>query len=75
GFTVSWVHSAVRDGYEVEWKASTSGTYTNFATTSSDFYAITGLSVLTTYDVRVRAYAGTNWKSGYAGPVSRFCPL
>lgn len=78
GFTVMWTASAgpiTPTGYEVQWKLSTSGSYTDSATTAGTSYAIGGLSVLNTYNVRVRAYLGANWTSVFAGPVSRFCPL
>lgn len=77
GFTANWTAttSTWRTGYEVQWKKSTSGTWTNSATTNDTSHAISGLSLLTTYNVRVRAYFGANWKSTFAGPVSVFCTL
>jgi len=76
GFTASWTAttSTWRTGYEVQWKLSTSGTW-NSATTTGTSYTVSGLSLLNTYNVRVRAYFGANWKSTFAGPVDVFCTL
>lgn len=76
--TASWTASGgtvTPTGYEVQWKKSTVGTYANSATTASTSFVITGLSILTTYNVRVRAYFGANWTSTFAGPVSVTCAL
>jgi hypothetical protein len=76
GFTASWTAttSTWRTGYEVQWKLSTSSTW-NSATTTETSHTVSGLSLLNTYDVRVRAYYGATWKSTFAGPVNVFCTL
>ena len=49
-----WAAAANADGYRVEW-GTTSGAYTDSATTTSTSYAIKGLQENTTYYVRVTA--------------------
>lgn len=76
GFTASWkaTTSTWRTGYEVQWKLSTSNTW-NSATTTDTSYTVSGLSLLNTYNVRVRAFYGADWKSTFAGLVDVFCTL
>lgn len=50
--TVEWSAAARADGYRVEW-GTTSGTYTDNATTANTSYNITSLSARTEYHVRV----------------------
>ena len=52
--TVSWTAALRADGYRVEW-GTTSGTYTDSATTTATSHTITGLTYSTTYYVRVVA--------------------
>ena len=52
--TVSWTPSGTESSWDVDYKTANSSTWnTTVATTNS--YTLTGLSPLTTYDVRVRA--------------------
>ena len=50
--TVSWTADTDADGYRVEW-GTTSGSYTDSATTAATSYTITGLNENTTHYVRV----------------------
>lgn len=60
------------DGYDVQYKASSSSTWISFTTTTSTSASITGLSAGTDYDFRVAAYDSTirNVVSGSTGPWS-----
>ena len=50
--TVAWTAATDADGYRVEW-GTTSGSYTDSATTAATSYTITGLNENTTHYVRV----------------------
>ena len=64
GATVSWTAVSGAVSYDVDYKLTTSGTWTNAATaTGSTSVAISGLSSSTTYDWRVR----TNCSFGSSG--------
>jgi len=60
------------DGYDVQYKASSSSTWISFTTTTSTSASVTGLSAGTAYDFRVAAYDSTirNVVSGSTGPWS-----
>jgi hypothetical protein len=60
------------DGYDVQYKASSSSTWISFTTTTSTSTSVTGLSAGTAYDFRVAAYDSTirNVVSGSTGPWS-----
>ncbi len=61
GATVSWTAVSGAAGYDVDYKLTSSGTWTNAATaTTATSVAISGLSASTVYDWRVR----TNCTSG-----------
>lgn len=60
------------DGYDVQYKASSSSTWISFTTTTSTSASVTGLSAGTAYNFRVAAYDSTirNVVSGSTGPWS-----
>ena len=60
------------DGYEIQYKASSSSTWITFTTTTATSASVTGLSAGTSYDFRVAAYDTTirNVVSGSTGPWS-----
>ena len=60
------------DGYDVQYKTSSSSTWISFTTTTSTSASVTGLSAGTAYDFRVAAYDSTirNVVSGSTGPWS-----
>ena len=67
--TITWgaVSSAI--GYNVNYKASCSTTWTS-TTTSTSSIALTGLSASTSYDVQVQANCGTNNSSAFSSSTS-----
>lgn len=54
GATLSWTAASGAVNYTVDYKATTSSTWTTLTTTSSTSYALSGLSASTGYDWRVR---------------------
>lgn len=66
--TVSWGAVTGANSYDLEYRVSPSGSWTQVSTTSTS-YTIGGLSAGTTYDVRVRAVC-TSGTSNWSGNVS-----
>lgn len=65
--TVSWTAVSGAASYDVDYKAASSGTWINAATaTASTSVNLSGLTLGTLYDWRVRANCGANGSSAYA---------
>lgn len=76
--SVSWTASGgtiTPTGYEVQWKRNQDTPWGNTKTVPGTSTSITGLNILTTYNVRVRALFGANWKSTFLGPSNVVCAL
>ena len=68
GATITWVAVQGASGYDLRWKAGSSGTWNDVAGLTSNSYPLGGLSQLTGYDVQVR----TNCAGGTQGGVSDY---
>lgn len=62
--TITWTSPTGADGYDCEYKATSSGTWINSGDNTSPA-AFSGLSASTSYDFRVRAH-NNNWYGSYS---------
>lgn len=67
--SLSWTAASGSTGHSLQWRPTTSTTWTTVDNLTGTTYSLTGLTAGTSYQFQVRTLCGTSGSSSYAAPV------